>query len=487
MLAMACPRSCGRISVAFGNSTHTLGNAMCAVAVPYIISEVLFDGVEAYSHEVLCRSARPSISRKCFFELWIRTREPIVTRCIDIRSGPFLLREYRASFLQARFLRSVLDLIPTAVVAGGFAVAAHLLQSRLPTFEPNDVDIFVTDSTHIRLIENLYRRDVLTPQNLTMSPLTFGELFTSKRDVSLFGALGLSSEDVNDFGVLTSGDLHSVYVGAEEMATKTIFCANQIDYPDESLHKVLMRSVQELRRAWLFLPRATTPRAYDVCSQSYMLPESASGERLPVALLAIKIIHISHDAAASHSTPEEFVWSGFDFLHCCLSVRVRSDLSYHVHGSEAALDVVRRRCLTFRHNVDVNTRQFKMKQLRRVLKYSNRGFHFPAAPSLDHLLYLSKLGFDGAMQHMIVSHRRLALQAIPSDGYAVRQRSSHGSSSSNASETRANIDMRRQRAIAAMRHDVGFDYWVECEGGTNSEADPLRVKLAKSALLNAQP
>ena len=136
---------------------------MCSVAVPYIISEVLFDGVEAYKHEVLCRSARPNVSRKCFFELWIRTREPIVTRCIDVRSGLLLLREYRASFLQARFLRSVLDLIPSAVVAGGFAVAAHLLQWRLPTFEPNDVDIFVTDSTHIRLIEDLYRRDVLTP------------------------------------------------------------------------------------------------------------------------------------------------------------------------------------------------------------------------------------------------------------------------------------------------------------------------------------
>ena len=113
-----------------------------------------------------------------------------------------------------------------------------------------------------------------------MSQLTLDERFTNEHEISLVGDLGLSNEDKNEFGVLTSGDLQSVHVGAEQVAAKTIDLANQIQYSDDGLHKVLMTSVQELCRAWLFLPRGTTPRPYVLWSRVCILPESAEATGL---------------------------------------------------------------------------------------------------------------------------------------------------------------------------------------------------------------
>ena len=99
---------------------------------------------------------------------WLRSHEPGFSAGTRLEMENQLVLEYRASILQAQFLRSLLVTIPTAVVAGGFPVAQYLLQISAQTFTPGDIDIFLTEPNHISIATQLYDRELLSPQRLIL-------------------------------------------------------------------------------------------------------------------------------------------------------------------------------------------------------------------------------------------------------------------------------------------------------------------------------
>ena len=199
-------------------STIELGHSVCAVAIPFMINASLLNACEAYCYEALCKSARSSIPRRAFFISWLRSREPGFAAGTQPETERQLVLEYRASFLQAQFLRSLLVKIPTAVVAGGFPVAQYLLQISAETFTPGDIDMFLTEPTQVSIATELYDREVLSPQRLS---LHVQECITSAADTFHFGtsAVGTAggttsipslTEDVlrsasSDYAALDSG------------------------------------------------------------------------------------------------------------------------------------------------------------------------------------------------------------------------------------------------------------------------------------------
>ena len=285
---------------------------------------------------------------------------------------------------------------------------------------------------------------------------------------------------------LTSYGVKSVRGDINNMTMRLIDEVTDFANPDDYFYERLMTSLRETRRMWMFLSAVATQRPYDIC-QSIRLGalspvRGLEFEAVPASLHNINLILITNSKPVEYSTAEQHVWSGFDFVHCCTAVTVRKDLSYGVRGSEASLKAVRQRYLIFKQHVKVHCdRLLLWKQLKRVWKYVCRDFVFPMAPPCG---TTTSAGPDPATYTQAVVFTEPSSTVWPFDllqAKASGKGSDSGDSSADSSQTRSNIEMRSERVVAALRQDTAFDYWVECQGGTSPETDPVRISLSRSA------
>ena len=97
---------------------------------------------------------------------------------------------------------------------------------------------------------------------------------------------------------------------------------------------------------------------------------------LPGTLVPINIVQISFNGSYGQWPLEDFVASGFDMLHCCVSLGVSDDLVYECSCSTVVQRLIEEGKIVFTPHSFVDCRGGVDSTMLRLRKYLERGFHW---------------------------------------------------------------------------------------------------------------
>ena len=213
--------------------------------------------------------------------------------------------------------------------------------------------------------------------------------------------------------------------------------------------------------------------------------------RVPSTLLQVNVILVSTSVLDKYSSHAHLICAGFDLTPCQVVVAVDARREYTCTRLEAVSS--RSPSLGW---LELTPCAFTMAhkdvvcvQMRRVMKYIDRGFRFSCREPHDgdvlvEILQsrpINFLGMPGAEWPDVMARRNALGNNAPDE----RERNAPGgetwdadSSESGSAATNDNHFMRSLRVKHAFVCDSTFDYWVDCQMGESAATDPIRLRLA---------
>lgn len=266
--------------------------------------------------------------------------------------------EYHASRLMRLFLRKVLSIKPTPVIAGGFPAAMWAEKMSYISWRPRDVDIFLFDVEEMKIVQGLYESMVTRPLRRTMYVQIWKGYDPSLAAERSLDEVGVCRRRVSN-------------VDSPEALRRRIkrwlrFHVERTDeYPEL---KWLDRTIHHLQHRCV--------------SQQYKVVSTKCLKFIDnpwCATLPINLIHIAPQSAVIVNEGNRFVCENFDITLCCVALdEVKEDLTMGTFlGFHGAFEALRKcdLCLTDRaFSCQVVNVSYQMS---RLCKYMRRGYSFP--------------------------------------------------------------------------------------------------------------
>ena len=276
-----------------------------------------------------------------------------------------IYREYHASKLQRCYLHRLRAMESPCVVAGGFASAMFLAQASVCAWHTNDIDIFVGDKDIFKRLLHLYKEVLADPLHLQVQTSFWSRARGSDEECEYPHFLKSPRERWH-------GEYEeSRAVPLRERIEDWLQMALIEETITPSMHKVLAR-VRE------FVPVEPTPQTYVI--QATLRAHCSSAQHdVPQALVPLNIIlvtlphHITSEPAAA-----SFICNGFDITACCTALMVNDDLSFTFLEYHKAFDALLHAELILRPPAFAGETRSVSAQMRRLIKYLQRGFHWPS-------------------------------------------------------------------------------------------------------------